>query len=269
MNELISESISELNKLLLEENPLEGQFQELLELRSELIPNTERLNHDIQWNSVISKFQVSQDKEVDLAYITKSTDTWRVVLIELERSNKRLFIDTPYPDFHTDTRQAISQIDYWKNNIETDPRLVRDRLHPLVHMGGHWDTNPMEFCYLLIIGRNPDGRLSANNANLIHRLRTEKRINLYTWDSVVRQAETNRQGRLNVLAHHKGKFRFKLAQARTNIFSQFFDDQVILETDKEEWFRVNGYDIDAWRSGKLLEINHKHPREHLYELLKK
>ncbi len=269
MNESIRESIENLKSLLSNEDCLENSLQELLELKSELIPKSERLNHDIQWNSVISKFQVSREKEVDFAYVTKSTNSWRIVLIELERPNKKLFIENPYPDFHSDTRQAISQIDYWKNTIEADPISVRERLRPLVHMGGHWDTNPIEFYYVLIIGRNIEGHYSRNNAHLISRLRKEKSIHLYTWDSVIRNAETNRCARLNVLSHWKGTFKFKYAQAWTNIFSFYYHDQIILEVDKENYFRSNDYDIDAWRAGKRLLIKHKYPQDRFHEVISK
>lgn len=263
-----TKAVASLRALLNGGEDLESTYQALLEEQSELVPvGLDMLNHDVQWQAVISKFHVTDDREADLAFITKSTDTWRLVMIELERPGRRLFVDNPYADFHGDTRAPVAQVEHWKTAVQDDPRAVRERLRPLVHLGSDWDTNPIEFRYILVTGRNADGRFSKDHAACIERLRNERGIRLMTWDSVWRHAETSRRPRLNVLAHHRGSFRFKRAQAGTLLFGQFHHDQIHLDGDQEAWFRTNGYDIDAWRAGKLLTLNQKYPREKMNEVV--
>lgn len=257
----MSEAIEGLEKLLIDRDVLEGPLQTHMEEFSELIPTLHILNHDVQWNSAISKLVLKMEMEVDLAYLTKNTAMWRLVLIELKRPNEELFIDTPHADFHSDTRKAIAQVQNWKDFAERHPDDVRERLRPLMHMGGHWDTNPIEFEYVLIIGSNQQGRLSEPKANLVERLHSENRITLLTWDSIVRMAKykAGKLSRLNILTHDEGRFKIKRAQAHTNLFAEFHPDDIHLDKKEEKWFRENDYDIDAWRSGDLLKLNCKYP----------
>lgn len=253
------EAVAALTALLAKVRDAEGPYQALLEEKSELVPVLDLLNHDVQWNSVLSKFSITSDREVDLAIVTKSTDAWRGIFIELEHPGKTLFIDTPHPDFHSHTRQAIAQVQHWKTAIDKDPPAVRERFRPLMHMGGRWDTNPIDFRYVLIIGRSPAGGYSEAQANLVHRLAEESQIRLMTWDSVVRHATASKRWRLNVLAHNKGGFRVKRAQGGTNLFGHFYQDQIHVDDEAEKWFKAQGYDIDSWRAGKLLTLNQKLP----------
>lgn len=254
------EARDELLRALSDPDITEGPLQKLLERFSELIPVTDVINR-VQWNSVVSKLVLPSGKEVDLAYITKNTAAWRIVLIELERPSKQLFIDTPYVDFHSATRGAIAQINIWKDDVANDIAGVRSRLYPLMHMGGHWDTNPIEVCYVLVIGRTPSGRLSKAQAGVVHRLYKEQQIRLLTWDSVLRMRETGRSGRLNVLVQKDGRASFKFGQAFTDLFAKFHPEMIDLPTDQEAWFREEGYDIDRWRKGDLLAVNWKSPMD--------
>ena len=137
-----------------------------------------------------------------------------------------------------------------------------------MHLGGHWDTNPIEVCYVLVTGRNPSGRFSRAQSRLVYQLHREQRIRLLTWDSLLRMSEEYRRWRLNVLVQKDGRASFKRAQAHTSIFAEFHADQIDLPADQEAWFRAEGYDIDRWRKGNLLVLNHKYPADRAGTLFK-
>lgn len=231
----------------------ESAYQTFLEERSELIPVTlDSLNHGVQWQSVISKFEITRDRVVDFAFVTKSSDTWRIVFIELERPSRTLFLTSGYCDWHSATRGPIAQVESWKTHVDQHKSEVRESLRPLVHLGHMWDTNPIEFRYMLITGRHT-GEYSRDQASCIARLRNERGIRLLTWDSVVRHAESaERDYPLNVLVKERDTFRIKRALAHTSLFGTFLPHQITVREEEAAAFRAAGYDIDRWLEGNRL-----------------
>ena len=62
----------------------ENQIQEFLEENTIFIPMPFLLNHYLHMNCVISKFKLGNEFVTDFAYLTKSSDYWEFVLVELE-----------------------------------------------------------------------------------------------------------------------------------------------------------------------------------------
>ena len=61
----------------------ENQIQEFLEENTIFIPMPFLLNHYLHMNCVISKFKLGNEFVTDFAYLTKSSDYWEFVLVEL------------------------------------------------------------------------------------------------------------------------------------------------------------------------------------------
>lgn len=61
----------------------ENQIQEFLEENTIFIPMPFLLNHHLHMNCVISKFKLGNEFVTDFAYLTKSSDYWEFVLVEL------------------------------------------------------------------------------------------------------------------------------------------------------------------------------------------
>jgi hypothetical protein len=247
-----------------QEDVKESAIQQYMEEHTECIPIPDLLGHDLQWNAVFSQFEIDRDKIADFAYITKNTAEWRVVFIELERPQKKLFIEAPNVDFHMQTRRAIAQIESWKNYIEARPEEVRRRFSPLMQLGSAWDQNPVEYRYLLVIGRNPKGCFSSQESARISRLSRESAIRLLTYDSILRMQGRHGVGRRkNIFAHFRSTFRIKRAQADTNLFAHFLPHEIHLEQDQIAWFESRGYDMKAWLAGEYLQVNAKLPKRGL------
>ncbi|KAI4451591.1 hypothetical protein C823_006151 [Eubacterium plexicaudatum ASF492] len=67
----------------------ENQIQEFLEENTIFIPMPFLLNHYLHMNCVISKFKLGNEFVTDFAYLTKSSDYWEFVLVELEDAKRR------------------------------------------------------------------------------------------------------------------------------------------------------------------------------------
>ena len=69
------------------------------------------LNHYLHMNCVISKFKLGNEFVTDFAYLTKSSDYWEFVLVELEDAKKKIFTnDKENIYFHSEFNHAYDQI---------------------------------------------------------------------------------------------------------------------------------------------------------------
>lgn len=238
----------------------EAELHEYMESHSEVIPVPWLLGHDLQWNSVLSQFEISRGNIADFAFLTKHSGQWRIVFIELERPQKRLFIDSPHVDFHSETRQAIAQVQAWKACINNDPKRVIEAFHPLMKPVRFW-TNPVDFRYVLIIGRNPKGDFpTREHASCVKQLADESDILLVTYDSIGRMSSRTGIGYpKNILAHLDDSFRVKRGQADTNLFSYFGCNEISMDDAQAQWFINNKYDIASWNRGQMLTLGNKRP----------
>jgi hypothetical protein len=70
----------------------EQVVQDFLENHSVLIPTPNRLNHQLHFDVIVSKFPLSTELITDYVYLTKSSDTWRVTFVELEMPDKKIWL---------------------------------------------------------------------------------------------------------------------------------------------------------------------------------
>lgn len=65
----------------------ENALQDYLEKNPRYIPLQFMLNHGLHLFSIVSKFIISDGLITDFMYITKSSISWNIVFIELERAD--------------------------------------------------------------------------------------------------------------------------------------------------------------------------------------
>ncbi len=130
----------------------EQVVQDYLEQHTELIPTPNRLNHHLHFQSVVSKFPLGTELTTDYLYITKSSDTWRITLVELESPDKSIFTaDTRKTTTSAEFNAALNQVRSWKHFLADNKDEVLRRLEPLLRPV-NMRCNPVEFHYQLIIG---------------------------------------------------------------------------------------------------------------------
>lgn len=103
----------------------ENQIQEFLEENTIFIPMPFLLNHYLHMNCVISKFKLGNEFVTDFAYLTKSSDYWEFVLVELEDAKKKIFTnDKENIYFHSEFNHAYDQITSWKAYVNKNREAI-------------------------------------------------------------------------------------------------------------------------------------------------
>lgn len=240
----------------------EQVVQDFLEEHPELIPTPNLLNHHLHFQSVVSKFPLSTELVTDYIYVTKSSDAWRVTLVELETPDKSIFTqDTKKTITTADFNAALNQVRSWKNFLDDNKAEVIRKLEPLLRPQV-MQRNPVEFNYQLVIGRSEDKNLSEARKKHIRGLIKETGIDILTYDSVVNWYENNPRYTKNVLRLTGTHYTFKHMHLEPlQILSQIGPDYFELSQQHSEQLRAQGYEIDQWRKGHLLTVNGKYTTE--------
>lgn len=110
---------------MLDNHKTENDIQRFLEEHTEMIPLPFLENHGLNDNAIITKFKLGSEMTTDFAYLTKCSDYWNFVLVELEDSRKKLFTENKQQvTFHHEFNHAYDQITAWKAYVENN----RERL---------------------------------------------------------------------------------------------------------------------------------------------
>ena len=167
---------------------------------------------------------------------------------------------------------AIAQIDDWKIRIESHPESIRQKLAPLVYP--EWMRNQaFEVAHVLLIGRNPNGRFTAEQNSAIRTLHKEKGISLITYDSILRMYQSrsfNVGHAKDILARSREKFELKHRHLdHTGLFCHLSPDDLAVTQEQVEYYRSAGFDMDAWLKYELLTVNLRYPSRRSNELTRK
>ena len=76
---------------LLDQNLTEQNYQLFMEENTRLVPREFVQNHGIHFSLVLRKLGFGADYKSDFVYLSKSSDDWNCVLIEIERPGAKFF----------------------------------------------------------------------------------------------------------------------------------------------------------------------------------
>lgn len=249
------------------ENNTENQIQKFLEDNTIFIPMPFLLNHHLHMNCVISKFKLGNELVTDFAYLTKSSDYWEFVLIELEDAKKKIFTkekDRIY--FHSDFNHAYDQITSWKAYVSKNRERV---LHQIDKLRVPLNENSVRFKYVLVIGRN----FEKNHSEKCREMFAEKSkddVRVMTYDSLVSQCKTlpyNSEKIILSLWKEQGFQIKKLPKGEisTSLFAYLRPEYLKISKSNIEILKKQDYQIEAWLSGRLLNHNEKYDAASLAE----
>ncbi|WP_038485405.1 Shedu immune nuclease family protein [Collimonas arenae] len=268
MQELDNSLILEFENLLSLPAPKGRQkeqvIQDFLETHTELIPFTNRLNHHLHFRMILSKFPLGTELTTDYVYITKSSDRWRITLVELETPDKSIFTNnmhaaTPSAEFSA----ALNQVRNWQIFIDDHKQEVVRKLDPLLRPLV-MRNNPIEFNYQLIIGRSDNKNISEARKKLINKLNSESNIEILTYDSLINWYKNDQKFKKNILSLAGFGFKFKYMHFEpAQIFAHVGPDFLFLTAEEKSELRSAGYEIDKWSEGELLIANIKYARSTL------
>ena len=159
----------------------ENQIQEFLEENTIFIPMPFLLNHYLHMNCVISKFKLGNEFVTDFAYLTKSSDYWEFVLVELEDAKKKIFTnDKENIYFHSEFNHAYDQITSWKAYVNKNREAI---LHQIDKLRVPLNENSVRFKYVLVIGRNAEKNNSEKRRAMFAE-KSDNDIRVMTYESL-------------------------------------------------------------------------------------
>lgn len=235
----------------------ENEIQKFLEEHTALAPRPVLHNHRLHFNCLISKFPIGE-RIADLAYLTKSSIEWTLVLIELEDSGKNIFrASSEHHGFSAEMNDAIAQIDVWRRYWVENANAVIETLDPLLRPEA-MRTNKVSLECVLVIGRSEETDFSKPKRRALAQLYEDKKITVMTYDSLLRAYADGRGDPCAVLTKRKEGYRLKSVEALPkHIFSRMYPEHLTLAPAAEVILRKEGYDIDAWKRNELLLVNEK------------
>ncbi len=237
----------------------ENDIQKFLECNSELIPLPFLLGHQLHFNCIISKFKLGNEFVTDFAYLTKCSDYWEFVLIELEEADKKIFTKNQEKIcFTADFNNSYDQLTSWKAYVDQNKNAILEKIEKLrVPLG----ENPIRFKYVLIIGRNNEKQNFEKRTKMFAQ-RCSEDTKIMTYDSIISSYEYRPYSTPKlILAPWKDKgFRIKNVPTvvDTNIFAHMTTEYLKVDKAEVEQLKKQDYQIDAWIEGSMLTINCKY-----------
>jgi len=173
---------------LLDQKLAEQKYQEFLEKNTELIPREFVQNHGVHFQTVFRKLRFGSDFISDFCYLSKSTDDWNCILIEIEKPQSKFFKGSS-SDLHSDFVKGVGQITKWRawlSKRENFDHFVNSTLgafrYPL-------QENPVSIKYVLVTGRRGEYQSNAGRRADIKSYERDD-FKIISYDSLAESLET-------------------------------------------------------------------------------
>lgn len=253
------EHIEEFKGLLSMPGRQENAIQAFLEKRTAFLPTPGLLNHRLHLNSVISKLPIG-DRIADYAYLTKSSDEWKLVLVELEDSSKKLFTrSSKHVGFTAEMNDAIAQVDVWRELWSDQRSTILNSLECLLVPPG-MRRNAVSLECVLVIGRSAEKDNNEARRKRLATLRSDKFIHVMTYDTILRAVGAGFGEARAVLTKTGSGFRLRSVEGLpSHLFAYLLPEHLIIDPDAEVALRAEGYDLDSWLANFPLVVNEKWP----------
>lgn len=173
---------------LLDQALPEQAYQRYMEANTRLIPREFIQNHQIHFSLALRKLSFGADYKTDFAYLSKSSDDWNCVLIEIERPSAKFFKHSSN-DFHPDFTKALQQINQWRAWLLKPENSESFSKNTIGMIKTPLGDNPIFFKYVLVYGRR--GEYKSNEIRR-SRIAAEERpdFKILTFDSLVEALES-------------------------------------------------------------------------------
>jgi hypothetical protein len=169
-------------QLLAQDLP-EQSYQRFIEEHTQLVPHEFVQNHGIHFSLAFRKLTFGTNYKSDFFYLSKSSDDWNCVFIELERPQARLFRPKSN-DFGGDFLAGLNQIDAWRAWFLDDANkqyLINSTLgdvrRPLAH-------NPCYMKFVLVMGRRAEYENDDTRRRLVKAKEADD-FKIITYDSLL------------------------------------------------------------------------------------
>jgi len=190
MSKTVDSLVIDQFKKLIESDEGEQRYQEFLETHTEFLPREFIQNHGLHLDVVIRKLGLGSDYTTDFFYLSKSSEDWHCVLVEIEKPRSRYFKDNSN-DFHQDFSSALQQINKWRAWLadQANAKYFTEAIvGPLRKPLGE---NPCSFKYVLVHGRR--GEIAGNKVKQsLVRGQEREDFKILSYDSLLDHPKSNR-----------------------------------------------------------------------------
>ena len=257
---------------LLETDPGEEVIHASLCRHSEYFPLVVDTHHRNWFRWVLTKYELPSGNVTDFAYVVTTSVENTIVLVEIEDPAKRLWVGpSEKPEKAKEFVRAIEQVEQWRADLEKPEQQIQ-LIGEMKTMMGHSGlaANPWRIEYVLIYGRSRDN-VSAAQKEAFTRLQRHGGIHLRTFDNLVEAKTTGYSDQLhNVVRVTRPGPKFSYAYLNREPMAEFAylkPGTMILDARVERLLKAKSYDIEAWKTGKLLIVNERQPRDALSQVL--
>jgi hypothetical protein len=209
---------------LLDRKDVEQVYQDYIERNTLLVPREFVQNHGVHFSMVLRKVPFGADFKSDLFYLSKSSDDWNAVFIELEKPQSRFFKDGGNA-FHPDFVQALQQINQWKAWFLEDGNhkgFLTGTINA-IRLPAVMARNPTYNKYVLVFGRRSEYKGNDQRRMLIKSQETDD-FKIITYDSLVEGL--NQKRGLFTAARHNDHIRI--------LSDELVDDQIFSWVDPSQ-----------------------------------
>lgn len=244
-------------QLLDDESKNENDIQCFLEEYSEFLVTPWMLNHQLHMNCIITKFPIG-DRIADFAYLTKSSDKWYLVLVEIERANKPLFKkSSKHVGMSAEFNEALAQTNVWREYWDEHHDVVKERLRPLLVPLG-MAQNRIEHRRVLVIGRSDEKNSSETRRKRIAVMEADQQIEILTFDSLLRHYLNGWGKKRCIISPRSNGYAIKRMDGLPqHLFSHVYPEHLDVSDKFEAELKIAGFQIDDWRKNNLLTFNGK------------
>lgn len=249
--------VSEFEKLLNDKSKDENDTQRFLEDNTELIPLPFLATHQLHESAIIAKLPIGNGYISDFAYLTKCSDYWYLVLMEIEDPKKEIFLKSAENiKFSAKFNNAYDQILSWKAFLEEDNNTVELKKRVKKLMGDGLIANiPFYVKYVLIYGRNKEKQNSEKRIRMFEQ-KNSSDIQIKTFDSLISEYKSKPELPKMILSPwRENGFLIKKVPSKDIemwLLGRLNSDYIKIDDKVKEKLIAQGYCIEKWEKGEYL-----------------
>ncbi len=150
--------------------------------------------------------------------------------------------------------RGLDQIRDWKDYLEANAKAFLDQIDPVrVPL----ERNPVQFKYVLVIGRRTQFEKSAPKLKRYSSLETGEEVSnvrVMTYDAVLSELQNKSKHDYDLLVRHGVRFRFRrYFPRRTSFWDYLAKDQLNLTANQLQQAEDAGIRVKEWSAGRALQ----------------
>jgi len=236
---------------LLAQSLPEQAYQTFIERHTQLVPREFVQNHGVHFKLVFRQLPFGADYKSDLFFLSKSTDDWHCVFVELERPQAKFFKPRSN-EFSSDFVAGLHQINSWRawflnpaNRQYFLDSTLADVRKPLGH-------NPAFMKYVLVIGRRGEYEDNQVRQRLVKAQESDE-FHIISYDSLMEDLVSKEP--LYIASRHNEYVEILSDEVfGENIFATMAPEQISVSAALLEKIRTHRTNCHRMENGKTVEI---------------